>query len=125
MTCAQQPCRAPAEAGFALAETLVAVAIIAVMMLVTAQMVAEDARMRSAMGQRRDAALLAQSLLARAVAGTAMNDQGRSGELRWRITERPDEGAETTSVGLDRLGVTVFGPSGQPLIKLATLRLSR
>lgn len=116
------------EAGFALAETLVAAAIIAGMTALTFGIVAQDAHVQSAMRERREAVLVAQSVLAQAVAGAEQREVGETGDLHWQIARRPyDDGSRGSgTIALHQLGVRVSDRgSGRPLVALETLALPR
>ena len=118
------------ERGFALIETLVAVAVIAVMMGLFYQMVASDARVTAAVRARRQAALLAQSVLDQAGSPAAALSpvmRGESDGLAWRIERAPyRDGAQSSRAALERIVVTVAGANdGKQLLRLDTLRLVR
>jgi type II secretory pathway pseudopilin PulG len=121
-------CRA-AETGFALAETLVAAAIIAAMLGVTFQSVTQSVSQNRMIEARRAAVLIAQSQMA--AVGAAVNTgfgetRGITGGIPWRVILSPYQGGGSGSVRLDLVTVMAgSGPSGVPLATLRTLRLSR
>lgn len=123
--------RARQEEGFALAETLVAAAIIAAMMGLTYQTVSANAQAARLIAERREAVLVAQSVLAQATGPTSDGGQaaggGRAGSLSWRVATNPySTGARAGGLPLEQVTVNVFGKRPHaPVMTLATLRLVR
>jgi prepilin-type N-terminal cleavage/methylation domain-containing protein len=117
------------QAGFSLVETLIATAIVATMSLMFYQSVTVNARALNAIGDRRAAALVAQSALDLAVAGSSSRDLPRSGidgQMRWQIdieTFQPRTGAAPP---LELITVTVTPNRAlRPVLRLRSLRLGR
>jgi len=114
-----------AERGFALLDTVVALAIIGMISAFFAQVVHSSLLARQGAAQRRAAAMIAQSQLAQLAEGAAEPETGRSDGLVWRSEVRSYPGVPN-GPGLERLVVTVSDPTGgRPLICLETLRLAR
>jgi hypothetical protein len=114
------------EAGFALAETLIAAAIIAGVTVLAFDVIAQDARVRIAMRERREAVLVAQSMLAGAAAGAVRTDHGETDGLRWRLARNSYDSGGSAEVPLDRIVVRVSDAStGRGLVSLETLALRR
>jgi len=115
--------RPPArEAGFSLVETLIALAIIAAMTGVMADISVQDARAQAAVRDRRLAAIVARSALDRAAAGEGA-DAGEDAGLAWHIAREPYGDADPFDpLPLEQLAVTVASHSGQPLLTLVTVR---
>ena len=114
-----------AEAGFALMDAMVALAILGVVLGLFFEVVQTTlAARRHAAGSRR-AVLVAQSQLALAETGRSMAASGQDGALRWRTTIEPP-GGQANSRGLEQVTVTVTDSfTGRPQVALATLRLAR
>ncbi len=115
--------------GFALVETLIATAIIAVMLGVTLQAIALGARQTRMIEDRRQAMLIAQSQLS--AAGAAQSDvfgdsNGLTSGIRWRITRRPYRTDQPSVARLEEVTVTA-GRADDPraLIILKTVRVAR
>lgn len=119
---------ARADAGFSLVETLVAIAVIAVMATLLFQTIATTARLSHQAQQRRAAVLLAQSLLDQSVAasGRALAaGSGRSQGLAWTVRTRaaPDNAGDS-GPRLDEVRIDVADEaSGRSLARVRTLRL--
>lgn len=124
------PADRSAEAGFALLETLVAAAIIAATMGMTYEAVASGARTAREMQDRRQASLVAQSLLAQVGATIALSpgaSSGRDGALTWLVEVAPVAGDDAPGAGgppLMSVRATV-GRVGEarPLVALRTLKV--
>lgn len=118
------------EEGFALAETLVATAIIAAMMGLAYQTIAANAQAARLMAERREAVLIAQSVLAEAIGPASDAGQlhgGRAGSLSWQVATNPySTGARAGGPPLEQVTVSIFGERPQAaILTLTTLRLSR
>ncbi|OYW45794.1 MAG: hypothetical protein B7Z08_00100 [Sphingomonadales bacterium 32-68-7] len=118
-----------AKSGFALVETLVALAILSVMLGVTFETVSRSLRAANEAQARRLAMLEARSVLAQVgatiplVAGVA---QGDSGRWSWRVEIAPEAGqASTQAVALNRVSVVILDADSRTLARLDTLRLAR
>ena len=120
-----------AQQGFALVETLVATAIVAVMAAMLFGVVNQDTSARRALADRRVAVAIAQSHLEQAavvgLAGdlpTTGTDQG----FRWRLA-RTDYDSETNARDsgppLTLVTVEVAPPQGtRPIVRLQTLQIA-
>ncbi len=117
------------DSGFALTETLVSAAIIAVMLGVTFQSITASAQQSRMIEERRAALLVAQSQIAAANAATSTSFgdvRGVSNDIAWRITIASYRGAVSASVPLELVTVSSGnGMDGKPLISLKTLRIAR
>lgn len=127
MTNAQRPSR---EAGFSLVETLIALAIVAAMTGLYAECVGAYSRTVRLADQRRDAILLAQSLLAEATerrVGAAIPQAGRQQGLTWQVRRRAiAQGARDSGVPLREVAVEVTdAATGRRLALVRTLELDR
>lgn len=114
-----------AERGFALLDTIVALAIVGVVSAFFAQVVHSSLLARHNAAQRRAATMIAQSQLAQLAEGAAEPQTARSDGLVWRseVTSYP---GVPNGPGLERLVVTVSDPANhRPLFRLETLRLAR
>lgn len=117
-------------AGFSLVEVLVSLAVIAVMTGLLFDTLGRNLRLGQEMVKRREAVLLAQSLLAEANVpppGTGLQDSGRQGSLAWRIERRTErENARDAGPRLQELRIRVSdAATGRPLTSVSTLRLAR
>jgi len=120
------------EGGFALAETLIAVAIIAAMLGVTFQILSTASRASSMLRDQRRAALFAASIMARVGTDIALVSGATDGQtdgLDWRVDIEPyrasssDEAAE--SPHLLRVDVSVALPSRERgRVELQSLRFA-
>ncbi|HEX7853235.1 MAG TPA: prepilin-type N-terminal cleavage/methylation domain-containing protein [Sphingobium sp.] len=118
------------EEGFSLIETLVALAIIASMTALLFDAISLNARMTERVARKREAILLARSLLAQASIPDgqgAMAEKGQWRTLYWRLSHRTiDGGARDAGVPLEEVRVEVFdGLSRRRLTHVQTLRLGR
>lgn len=114
--------------GFALVEVLVAALILAMMLGVYFQSASQSLRAERMIADRREAVLLARSALDAASAIGADREVaqgGSSGRFRWQATVRPWTG-DSGGVTMERVEVTVStADAPRPLVRLATLRLTR
>ncbi|MFM9976617.1 MAG: prepilin-type N-terminal cleavage/methylation domain-containing protein [Sphingomonadaceae bacterium] len=116
----------PREAGFGLVETLIAMAIVAMMTAMVFNTIALNARTMTAVTERRAAALLATSALDAAVGGTGVAEAGQSGALRWQVAVEPYRPASDQAPGLDLVTVTVSPvAANRVVLRLRSLRISR
>lgn len=118
------------EAGFSLVETLVSLAVIAGMSGVLFEAIGTNARAARQVAQKREAILLARSLLAHAVVppGTGeLADAGQSGGFSWRFSRHGvGGGARDSGVPLQEVRIHVFDrETGRQLVDVRTLRLER
>lgn len=118
------------EQGFSLVEVLVSLAVIAVMSALLFETLSRNLRLAQDMTRRREAVLLAQSLLAEAGVpppGTGLQDSGRRGPFAWRIDRRTQQdNARDSAPRLQELRIRVSdAATGRPLTSVATLRLAR
>lgn len=113
------------DQGFSLVETLVALALVAGMTAVLAEVAATSARARGAVRQRQLAAMVARSALDRAAAGEQVESGQQSG-LDWHLARagygQPDP---FDRLPLEQLTVTVRDAAGRQLLSLETLRVRR
>ncbi len=127
---AERQGQSPDERGYALAEALIATAIIAAMMAVTFQTIAAAAAATRLINERRMAMMVAQSALSLAESEGRFGSNGnagQSGDYSWQVTTsgfgRGDAGE---AAPLRLLRVTVRDVrTGQALASLQTLRLAR
>lgn len=117
------------DSGFALAETLVATAIIAAMLGVTFQSIETGARQTRQIEDRRKAMLIAQSQLT--AVGSAQSasfgeTSGLTSGIRWRLSVQPYRANEPSGARLEAVSVTA-GLAGETrdLVILNTIRVAR
>lgn len=117
------------ESGFALAETLVATAIIAAMLGVTFQSIEAGARQTRQIEDRRKAMLVAQSQLT--AVGSAQSTSlgetnGLTSGIRWRLLVQPYLANEPSGARLETVSVTA-GLAGdtRDLAVIKTVRVAR
>jgi type II secretory pathway pseudopilin PulG len=114
------------EAGFGLIETLIAMAIVTVMIALVFESISANASATNAMIDRRRAALVAKSALDVATIGRDAPLQGVAGTMRWRVAVEPYQDAAGRGPRLELITVTVSKASGaKPLLQLRTLRVGR
>lgn len=118
------------ETGFSLVETLVALAVIAGMAGILFEAVAANAQAASGLARRREAVMLAQSLLAQATMPPGPGELAEKGEwngLAWRFSRRPIAvGARDSGLPLEEVRIDVVAqPGGRRLVTVRTLRLDR
>jgi prepilin-type N-terminal cleavage/methylation domain-containing protein len=121
--------RAHAE-GFSLVETLVALAVIAASSGLLFETISTSVSLSRTLMARREAVLLAQSLLASAAApgdAPAVAPEGAAQGLAWRITRmRQGGGARDGDVAVEDVRVEVRDrATGHRLTSVHTLRLAR
>jgi type II secretory pathway pseudopilin PulG len=117
------------QSGFALAETLVATAIIAAMLGVTFQSIEAGARQTRQIEDRRKAMLVAQSQLT-AVGSTQSTSFGETSGLtsgiRWRLSVQPYRANEPSGARLETVSVTAgLASDKRDLVILNTIRVAR
>jgi general secretion pathway protein I len=125
---ADSPAGAPRDAselGFTLIELLIALAIVAAMTTALVGTVGQDARTRLAVQQRREALLVAQSVLDQMADGSTPVE-GRWRGYGWRVLRQPFQLADP----LDRhpleqitVAVDLAGAGRGELIQLSTVRI--
>ena len=121
--------RDPSEAGFSLIEMLIALAIVTAMTGALVGTVGQDARARLAVQQRREALLVAQSVLDQ-VAGANAPLEGRWRGYGWRVVRQPFQLAdpldrhplEEITVSVGALG-GVAGVKRSEIVRLSTVRI--
>lgn len=114
------------EAGFGLVETLIAMAIVAAMTAMVFNAISLNARMITAMTERRSAVLLATSALDMAIGGTEIAQSGQSGALRWRVAVERYQPASGEAPALDLVTVTVSqAATNRAVLRLRSLRIGR
>ena len=116
--------RPAGEAGYALVDAIVALAILAVMLGLFFEVVETTLAARRHAGESRRAVLVAQSQLAVAEAQRDLAASGQDGALAWRTVVEPYPG-QPNGRGLEQVSVLVTDrETGQRLTTLPTLRLS-
>lgn len=117
------------EKGFALAETLVATAIIAAMLGVTFQSIETGARQARQLEERRQAMLVAQSQLTAvgAAQSTSFGEtSGLTSSIRWRLSVRPYRANEPSGVRLEEVSITAgLASDRRDLVSLKSIRVAR
>lgn len=115
------------EAGFLLVEALVALAIIAVMSTLVFTTVVQSAHTAATINQRREAMLLARSVLAAATIDSATNaipEHGSDGAFDWQITTQSHSGEG--GLQLSDVSVRIIDrASGRDLARLDGLKAQR
>ena len=114
--------------GFALVETLIATAIIAVMTAAFFQVVAGHARSVQTISERRAAVLVARSALDAAVGDNEdiVPRRGTDSRLQWRVTINPYEPRTGGAPPLELVTVTVAPVGGdRAILQLRSLRTGR
>jgi prepilin-type N-terminal cleavage/methylation domain-containing protein len=116
--------------GFSLVETLVALAVIAAMTAMLFDTLSANALLAQRLAHRREAVMLARSLLDQAVlpgAGGVRADNGQWQGLAWQVNRRPIEaGARASGPPLEQVQIVVAeAASGHRLATARTLRLRR
>jgi type II secretory pathway pseudopilin PulG len=120
----------PREQGFALAETLVAAAIVAGMTALLYQCIASNARATQLVAQSRTAMSLAQSALAQATTSVPPAEflelRGPDGFVAAISVSPYNDNARSDGPPLEQVVVTVrLQPESKPLLRLESLRLKR
>ncbi|MBO9579636.1 MAG: hypothetical protein J7498_01945 [Sphingobium sp.] len=109
-------------------ETLVALTIIAGMAGVLFEVISTDARATHAIDQKRQAIMLARSLLAQGSVprGDQLEERGHWRDLNWTISHRQAVAAAQNGVQLDDVLVSISNAgTGRSLVAVRTLRLAR
>ncbi len=120
--------RRNSDAGYALIEAMVALALFAAMTGMLFQVIESTANARQHLTDARQAALIAQSRLAELQAAPAGDvSEGRNGRYRWQASIEPYRvEARGNSRGLERITVTVTSAvSGRKVATVSSLRLAR
>lgn len=117
--------QASRDEGFTLIELLIALAIVAAMTAALVGTIGQDARTRLAVQQRREALLVAQSVLDQmADANASLRGQWRG--YRWQVLRQPFQLADALDRHpLEQLTVVV-GPDGAgrgEIVRLSTVRI--
>ncbi|MBX9664015.1 type II secretion system protein [Novosphingobium sp.] len=121
--------RGPGEAGFSLIEMLIALAIVTAMTGALVGTVGQDARARLAVQQRREALLVAQSVLDQMADANAPLE-GRWRGYGWRVLRQPYQLAdpldrhplEQITVSVGAIGGVAGSKRGE-IIRLSTVRI--
>lgn len=121
--------KGPAQSGFALADSLIALAVIAVMTGLLFTTLGSATRTSSQISDRRQAVMVAQSALALANGRLAAAEAGRAGRIgdyRWQIETAPYTGTHTAnSVALERITVSVSREGEtNTMVMLKSLRIA-
>ena len=112
--------------GFSLVETLIAAAIIAVTLASLFQTLSANATAVRAMENRRQAVLVARSVLDMVVADRGAPQAGTQAGMAWRATVEPYAAGPDRGGRLELVSVFVATPdSEKSLVHLRTLRLRR
>lgn len=118
------------EEGFSLVETLVSMAILAAMVGVFLEVFNANAQAAHKLARRREAVLLAQSLLAHATIQNGpeqLKDRGQWNGMTWRLSRKPiRKEARASAYPLEEVSIVVVEQSnGRRLTSVQTLRLAR
>lgn len=120
--------RGRSKEGFALAETLVASAIVAGMLGITLQVLTTRARTTRMIEDRRLATLVAQSQMSVFIAASdtdQLQSHGRTSGVEWHVIIEPYP-TRYAQPRLERVSVDAgTGRAGRPLIRLHSLRIAR
>jgi type II secretory pathway pseudopilin PulG len=117
------------ESGFALAETLVATAIIAAMLGVTFQSIEASARQTRLVEDRRQAMLVAQSQLT--AVGSAQSTSfgetnGVTNGILWRLSVKPYRADQPSGARLEEVSIIAgLAKDKRDLVVLKTIRVAR
>ena len=115
--------------GFALAEALVALAIVALLSGLLFGVIRSSAAAQSGLMDRRIALLVAQSALAQAQAlpgSGAERSDGEDMRFSWQIERGPAAGDIRSAIPMERITVYVRGrDTGRMLAELTDVRLAR
>lgn len=113
------------ERGFALIETLIAVAIMAAMLGLAFRTVIDTSVAARQADDRRRAALVAESVMARigaTIAPLPGETQGIDSEFGWQVSIQP-AGNGQANVPINSIAISVWRQPGRPLVTLETLAL--
>ena len=114
---------APAEHGYSLIEALIALAIIAAMTGALVETAANAARARGAVRERREAMLIAQSVLDNAF-DPAAPESGSWRQYSWQVAREPYGSADPLDIHpLEQLTVVVRTRDTGGGLRLSTLRM--
>jgi type II secretory pathway pseudopilin PulG len=117
------------NSGFALAETLVAAAIIAAMLGVTFQSIEAGARQTRLVEDQRQAMLVAQSQLT--AVGSAQSTSfgettGLTSGIRWRLSVKPFRADQPSGARLEEVTIIAgLASDRRDLVILKTIRVAR
>jgi len=115
------------EGGYAIAEALIALAIIALMTGLVFQAITQLGSTTIQTGERRHAYLLARSIMAGATVstqGAPMPPTGSDNGFAWRITFAPYRSELGSALALEQVSVMVSDETtGRPLAKLDSLKI--
>jgi hypothetical protein len=114
------------DRGSALAEAMIAVAVLALVMGVGFRSLAQSARAARAAQEVRTATLIARSRLASVGGDIPLEDgvvEGDDAGFHWRVTLTEAPAAPSASGSLVRAEVVVSDPQGRPRASLSSLRL--
>ncbi len=113
------------DRGFSLIETLIALAIVAAMTAALVGTTGQDARVRLAVQQRREALLVAQSALDQAADANAPN-RSQWRDYVWAVSRQPFQPADPLDRHpLEQMTVVVHGvgAGNREILRLSTVRI--
>ena len=115
------------ESGYAIAEALIALAIIALMTALVFQAITQLGSTTIQTGERRHAYLLARSVMAGATVSTQgepMPPTGSDNGFAWRVTFAPYRTEMGSALALEQVSVVVSDETtGRPLARLDSLKI--
>lgn len=113
------------EAGYALLDAMVALAILGIILGLFIQVAQSSLLVRARAADSRQAILIAQARLAEALESDEPEPSGRDGAFAWRTQTARYPGTDNGH-GLEQVTVIVSqGAQGRTLARLSTLRLAR
>lgn len=120
----------PEAAGFSLVEVMVAIAVIAGMTGMLFDTIATHARFAEEFRKRREATMIAESLMEQAVVlpdRSAPPGSGRMGSFAWNVSKRIESSeARDRRVPVQEIRVRIADvATGRQLVDVRTLRLAR